>query len=40
VKPLLLYATGRILFGVAALTAPGTMGQLLAGNGGAAVTSE
>jgi hypothetical protein len=36
VKPLLLYATGRILFGVAALAAPGTMGQLLAGNGGAA----
>jgi hypothetical protein len=36
VKPLTLYATGRILFGVAALAAPGTTGRLLAGNGGAA----
>jgi hypothetical protein len=36
VKPLTLYALGRILFGVAALVAPGTTGQLLAGDGGAA----
>jgi hypothetical protein len=36
VKPLTLYATGRILFGVAALVAPGTVGRILAGHGGAA----
>lgn len=36
VKPLLLYATGRIFFGVAALVAPGTVGRVLAGDGGAA----
>ena len=35
-KPLTLYATGRILFGVAALAAPGTAGRILAGDGGAA----
>jgi hypothetical protein len=35
-NPLALYATGRILFGVAALVAPGTTGQILAGDGGAA----
>ena len=35
-KPLIPYATGRILFGVAVLVAPGTVGQILAGNGGAA----
>jgi hypothetical protein len=35
VKPLALYATGRILFGVAALVAPGTAGRILAGDGGA-----
>lgn len=35
-KPLIPYAIGRILFGVAALAAPGTTGQLLAGEGGAA----
>lgn len=35
-KPLTLYATGRILFGVAALVAPGTAGRILAGDGGAA----
>jgi hypothetical protein len=35
VKPLTLYAIGRILFGVAALAAPRTTGQLLAGDGGA-----
>lgn len=35
-KPLTLYATGRILFGVAALVAPGTAGRILAGEGGAA----
>jgi hypothetical protein len=36
VTPLVLYATGRILFGVAALVAPGTAGRILAGDGGAA----
>jgi hypothetical protein len=36
VKPLTLYATGRILFGVSTLVAPGTAGQMLAGDGGAA----
>jgi hypothetical protein len=36
VKPLTLYATGRILFGVSALAAPGTAGRILAGDGGAA----
>jgi hypothetical protein len=36
VKPLTLYATGRILFGVAALVAPGNTGRILAGDGGAA----
>jgi hypothetical protein len=36
VKPVTLYATGRILFGVAALAVPRTTGRLLAGNGGAA----
>jgi hypothetical protein len=36
VNPLTLYATGRILFGVAALAAPGTAGRILAGDGGAA----
>jgi hypothetical protein len=36
VKPLALYAAGRILFGMAALVAPGTTGQILAGDGGAA----
>jgi hypothetical protein len=36
VKPLILYATGRILFGVAALGVPGTVGRILAGDGGAA----
>jgi hypothetical protein len=36
VKPLTLYATGRILFGVAALVAPATAGRILAGDGGAA----
>ena len=35
-KPLALYATGRILFGIAALVAPGTVGRILAGDGGAA----
>ena len=35
-KPLTLYATGRILFGMAALVAPGTAGRILAGDGGAA----
>ena len=35
-KPLTLYATGRILFGLAALVAPGTAGRILAGDGGAA----
>ena len=35
-KPLTLYATGRILFGAAALVAPGTAGRILAGDGGAA----
>lgn len=35
-KSLTLYATGRILFGVAALVAPGTAGRILAGDGGAA----
>jgi hypothetical protein len=34
-KPLTLYATGRILFGIAALVAPGTVGRILAGDGGA-----
>jgi hypothetical protein len=36
VKPLALYATGRILFGVAALAVPATAGRVLAGDGGAA----
>jgi hypothetical protein len=36
VVPLTLYATGRILFGVAVLVAPGTAGRILAGDGGAA----
>jgi hypothetical protein len=36
VKPLTLYATGRILFGVTALTVPATAGRVLAGDGGAA----
>jgi hypothetical protein len=36
VKPLTLYATGRILFGVAALVAPETTGRILAGDGAAA----
>jgi hypothetical protein len=36
VKPQTLYATGRILFGVAALAAPATTGRILAGDGGAA----
>jgi hypothetical protein len=36
VKPLTLYATGRILFGVAALAVPATAGRVLAGDGGAA----
>jgi hypothetical protein len=36
VKPLTLYAIGRILFGVAALVEPGAVGQVLAGDGGAA----
>jgi hypothetical protein len=36
VKPLTLYSTGRILFGAAALVAPGTTGRILAGDGGAA----
>jgi hypothetical protein len=36
VKPLTLYATGRILFGVASLAVPATTGRVLAGNGGAA----
>ena len=35
-KPLTLYATGRILFGVATLAAPATAGRILAGDGGAA----
>ncbi|OBA88644.1 hypothetical protein A5662_24950 [Mycobacteriaceae bacterium 1482268.1] len=35
-KPLTIYATGRIVFGVAALVAPGTAGRMLAGDGGAA----
>lgn len=35
-KPLALYATGRILFGVAALAVPATAGRVLAGDGGAA----
>jgi hypothetical protein len=36
VKPLTLYAIGRILFGVAALFEPRAVGQVLAGDGGAA----
>jgi len=36
VKPLTLYAAGRVLFGAAALMAPGTTGRILAGDGGAA----
>jgi hypothetical protein len=36
VNPLTLYATGRVLFGVAALVTPGTAGRILAGDGGAA----
>jgi hypothetical protein len=36
VKPLTLYAIGRVLFGGAALAAPRSTGQLLAGDGGAA----
>jgi hypothetical protein len=36
VKPLTLYAIGRMLFGVAALLAPGASGRILAGDGGAA----
>jgi hypothetical protein len=36
VKPLTLYATGRMLFGLAALAAPGSVGRILAGDGGAA----
>jgi hypothetical protein len=36
VTPLTLYAAGRLLFGVAALVAPGTAGRILAGDGGAA----
>jgi hypothetical protein len=36
VKPLTLYAIGRMLFGVAALIAPGASGRILAGDGGAA----
>jgi hypothetical protein len=36
VKPLTLYAIGRILFGVAALAAPGIAGRILAGDGGGA----
>lgn len=35
-KLLTLYATGRILFGVAALVTPGIAGRILAGDGGAA----
>ncbi|HZC52258.1 MAG TPA: hypothetical protein VE441_07145 [Mycobacterium sp.] len=35
-KPLTLYVTGRILFGLAALIAPGAVGRILAGDGGAA----
>jgi hypothetical protein len=35
-KPLALYATGRVLFGLAALIAPRTTGRILAGDGGAA----
>jgi hypothetical protein len=36
VKPLTLYAAGRILFGLAALVAPRITGRVLAGEGGAA----
>jgi hypothetical protein len=36
VKPLTLYATGRIIFGLAALAAPATLGRTLAGEGAAA----
>jgi hypothetical protein len=36
VKPLTVYAIGRVVFGAAALAAPGATGQLLAGDGGAA----
>jgi hypothetical protein len=36
VKPLTLYATGRILFGVTAVAVPATAGRVLAGDGGAA----
>lgn len=35
-KPLAVYATGRVLFGLAALISPGTTGRILAGEGGAA----
>ena len=34
-KPLTLYAVGRLVFGVAALAAPATSGMALAGAGGA-----
>ena len=34
-KPLTLYAIGRLAFGVAALAAPATLGRLLAGAGAA-----
>jgi hypothetical protein len=35
VQPLTLYAAGRVLFGAAALVAPGSTGRILAGDGGA-----
>ncbi len=35
-RPLMVYALGRILFGVAALVAPAPAGRALAGEGGAA----
>lgn len=35
-KPLTLYATGRLVFGAAALAAPAPAGRTLAGDGGAA----
>jgi hypothetical protein len=35
-RPVMLYAVARIIFGVAALAAPATTGRSLAGEGGAA----
>jgi hypothetical protein len=36
VKPLTVYAIGRIVFGMGALVAPASAGRILAGDGGAA----